>query len=85
MPRKRGTRLSEGSLRTTDWAAQEYRRLMGDEAADRQELEYKLSHAKCTCAKRTIKVSGGFLTIHHEGCIKFKPWMADYAARLREA
>lgn len=78
----RKTKLTPESMRTVDWAAEEYARVMGEEALERQQLEFKLTNKKCTCAKRTIKVSGGFLTIHHEGCIKFKEWMGDYKGRL---
>lgn len=76
------SRVAPDSLRTIDWQEKEYARIMGEEALERQKREYALAHEKCTCRRRTIKVSGGFLTIHHEGCIKFKDWMSDYKARL---
>jgi hypothetical protein len=81
MPRQRRG-IAPDSLRTTEWQEQEYARLMGSEALERQKHDHLLANSKCTCKRRTVKVSGGFLTIHHEGCIKFKPWMGDYKARL---
>jgi hypothetical protein len=80
----RKPRLSPDSTRDVGWAEQEYARLMGAEALERQQLEWKIEHDKCTCRRKTVKVSGGFLTLHREGCVKFKEWMADYAGRLEK-
>ncbi len=77
-------RLATNTHRDTDWQAQEYRRLMGDEAADRQEREAKLERGECTCHRVTIKTRGVFRTIHERSCTKWKPYMEEHEAYAAE-
>jgi hypothetical protein len=80
----RSRRLGEGSTRDANWQAEEYRRLMGDEKADRQEHLAKLEQGQCTCKRRTVKVRGLFYTLHRPECTKHKPWMEEIERDIRE-
>lgn len=83
-------KLSTGSKRDTDWQLKEYQRLMGKDAAERQEHAAKLDRGECVCNRRTISVRVGehnvrsYRTIHDRECVKFKPWMEEYLGRGNE-
>jgi hypothetical protein len=67
----RKARLAEGSTRDLDWQLAEYRRLMGDEAAERQ----MRAAGQCTCRARTVKTGDGYRRVHDQDCTKWKNWM----------
>lgn len=71
-------KLATGSTRDTDWQLREYERLMGKDAAERQEQAAKIDRGDCTCRRRTLRSRGGYRTVHERGCVKFKPWMEEY-------
>lgn len=73
-------RLADGSLRDTNWQRKEYERLMGAEAAARQELAARESSKACTCRRKTLRSRGGYRTVHERHCSKYKPWMEEYLA-----
>lgn len=52
--------------------------MMGQEAADRQELAAREERGDCVCNRRTIKNRRGIRTIHEIKCSKYKPWMEEY-------
>src|SRR5262252_6052618 len=73
MAKKR--KLAVGSFRDHDWQAEEYRRQMGEEAAERQRAALP---GACICHKRTLKTGHGYRTIHTRSCPKYRPWMEEY-------
>jgi hypothetical protein len=77
-------KLAPGSTRDSKWQEEEYRRLMGEDALERQELAAKADRGACTCARRTLRTRGGYRTIHQRECVKYKPWMEDHLARANE-
>jgi len=77
MAKKR--KLAVGSFRDHDWQAEEYRRQMGEEAAERQRSALP---GACICHKRTLKTGHGYRTIHTRSCPKYKDWMNEYQANL---
>src|SRR5262245_22119753 len=85
MTRRR--RLADDSVHDLDWQADEYRRRMGDAAADRQELAAKEEQGACTCPSgkgRTIKLRGVFRTVHKPGCPKWRLWHDEVWAEAEE-
>lgn len=78
----RARRLATGSTRDTDWQREEYARLMGKEKAGEQERAAKLERGECVCARRTLRTSQGYRTIHQRDCVKFKDWMLEHLVRI---
>lgn len=76
-------RLAPDSNRDTSWQLEEYRRQMGDAAAERQERAAKLERNECTCDRRTVKTRGVFRTLHHQECSKWKPWMEEVREEVK--
>jgi hypothetical protein len=76
----RSRKLADGSIRDTDWQRVEYERMMGREAAARQEILARQDRNDCTCRRRTLRMTGGrgFRTVHQRHCVKYKPWMEEY-------
>jgi hypothetical protein len=63
-------------------AARLYERMMGADAAERQRKAAIKARGGCVCATRLIKKrwDGETLsvkTIHEEGCVKWRWWMAE--------
>jgi hypothetical protein len=81
----RGRKLATGSTRDTDWQLKEYARLMGKEAAARQEIAAKAERGDCTCHRRTLRSRGGYRTVHEQHCTKYKPWMEEYLTKRNPA
>jgi hypothetical protein len=83
----RARRLTPDSTRDTEWQKAEYARIMGEEAALRQEMAARLERDDCTCHRITVKSRGTFRTIHEASCTKWKPWMdaedLQYAANVQ--
>jgi hypothetical protein len=80
----RAKRLADGSTRDTEWQRKEYERLMGHEAAERQEFEARKEAKACVCRHKTVRAKGrtGYRTIHERHCIKYKEWMEEYLQPL---
>ena len=80
----RAKKLADGSTRDTAWQRKEYERLMGREAAARQEMAAREASRSCTCRRRTLRVKGGraYRTVHERHCVKYKPWMEEYLAPM---
>lgn len=70
-------KLADGSIRDTDWQLEEYRRVAGEEAAERQRLAAASERGACTCHARTLRTKDGYRRVHHPECSKWKPWMED--------
>lgn len=77
-------KLAAGTIRDTAWQLAEYKRLMGKEAAERQERAAKLERGDCVCAHRTFRTSAGYRTVHHRDCVKWKPWMEEHMHRMEK-
>lgn len=77
-------RLGPNSIRDSNWQRDEYERMMGQEAAERQELAAKLERGECVCKKRTVKLRGVFRTLHSKECPKRKPYMDEVERDLEE-
>lgn len=62
-------------------AEEEYRKMMGDEALERQKRLYNVEHQKCSCTPRPLKRKWGDTgqittrSVHDKDCAKFKEWM----------
>src|SRR5215831_3112403 len=78
----RSRKLSPESYRDTDWQLKEYERLMGREAAHRQEVAAREEQGKCICRRRTLRTRGSYRTIHERHCSRYKPWMEEYLKPL---
>lgn len=78
----RAKKLADGSVRDTKWQREEYERVMGREAAERQELAAREQARACICKRRTIRAKGEprgtFRTVHERHCSKYKHWMEEY-------
>jgi hypothetical protein len=78
MPRR--SKLAEDSIRDTDWQAEEYARLMGEEKAREQQVAARLEKKQCICRGfkgQTIKTRGSFRTLHERECPKWRHWMEE--------
>ena len=76
-------KLADGSTRDTAWQRKEYERLMGREAAARQEMAAREASRSCTCRRRTMRAGRGtYRTVHERFCVKYKPWMEEYLAPM---
>jgi hypothetical protein len=76
----RRRKIANGSGRDTDWQLEEYQRVMGKDAAHRQEHAAKVDRGECVCRRFTIRTKYGYRTIHRRDCIKFKDWMEEHLA-----
>jgi hypothetical protein len=77
----RGRKLADGSTRDTDWQRKEYERLMGREAAARQEMAARETSGRCICRSRVVRAEpgrSGYRTIHQRHCPRYKAWMESY-------
>ena len=78
----RSRKLATDSYRDTDWQREEYERLMGREAAHRQERAAREEQRQCICRRKTFKTRGSYRTVHERHCSKYKPWMEEYLQPL---
>jgi len=69
----------------SDWQLEEYRRLMGAQALERQTQAALQAKGLCSCSSRVVKGKRGFLTVHELGCPRHQAWMDDYAEAPRNA
>lgn len=76
-------KIAPPSLMTTEDQAEEYRRVMGAEAAARQERAARLTKGQCVCTPRKVRRKWEGSTIpsrrqvHDRECPKFQPWMGE--------
>jgi len=62
-------KLGPGTLRDTKWQEEEYRRQMGDAAAERQRV------ADCDCEPQRVFFGRAPRIVHAKHCRKFRAWM----------
>lgn len=76
-------KLAPDSLLTVEDQAAEYRRAMGDAAAERQERAAKLKAGRCVCEPSKVRkrwqgeTTATVRTVHAPDCPKHLPWMHD--------